>query len=218
MDERFHIIKFRCKDPMYVPYWRDSSVLTPIGLGRFIIYPLLQEMGETLSHHMSEYFLISEDEYYDRNYKIFYDSIPVQCVNIKFDTSEYSAILLVEDHIYTTYHLASNFIQPTKDYRTWYRNHAYGMKWFRISGILDKTMTRTIAYHKPYAPYNYDDNDNMLTRDVQYSVECIEDLGWTTKKKAVKYFKGLGYDFQTSEEIRKMWRQVYERRKKDGHR
>lgn len=215
MDKHFHIIKFRCKDPMYVPYWRDSSVLTPIGLGRFKIYPILQEMGETLSSHISEYVLISGDEYYDRNHKIFYDSIPVQPVDIKFDTSEYSAILLVEGFVYTTYHFASHFIKPTEDYRTWYRNHAYGMRWFCISGILGKTMTRTIAYHKPYAPYSYNDNDNILTRDVQYSIESIEDLGWTTKKKAVKHFKGLGYDFQTSEEIRKMWRQVYERRKKE---
>lgn len=214
MDTRFHIIKFRCKDPMYVPYWRDSSVLTPIGLGRFIIYPILQKMGETLSRHISEYSLISEDEYYKRNHSIFYDSIPTQCVDIKFDTDEYSAILLVGDYIYTTYHFASDFIKPSENWRTWYRNHAYGMRWFHISGILDKTMTRTIAYRKPYAQYSFD-NEYPLTRDVQYSVESIEDLGWTTKKKAVKHFKGLGYDFQTSEEIRKMWRQVYERRKRE---
>jgi hypothetical protein len=199
---------------MYKPYWRDSSVLTPIGFGRFIIYPIIQEMGETLSHHMPEYSLISEEEYYDRNHKIFYDSIPVQCVDIKFDTSEYSAILLIENLIYITYHFKSDFIKPTENHRTWYRNHAYGTRWFHIRDILDKTMTRTIAYHKPYATYDFD-NEYPLTRDVQYSVECIEDLGWTTKKKAVKHFKGLGYNFQTSEEIRKMWRQVYERRKKD---
>ena len=210
MDKRFYyIIKFRCKDPMYKPYWRDSSVLTPIGLGRFIIYPALQKMGESLSHAIHDPCLISEDEYYKRNHSIFYDAIPVQCVDIKFDTDEYSAILLVAGHIYTTYHLMSDFIKPTNDYRTWYRNHAYGMKYFFIGDILDKTMTRTIAYHKPYGQY-----DDMLTRDVQYSVECIENLGRTTKTKAVKYFKGLGYNFQTSEEIRKMWRQVYERRKK----
>lgn len=214
MDKHFYIIKFRCKDPMYKPYWRDSSVLTPIGFGRFIIYPILQEMGETLSHHISNSLLISEDEYYDRNHKIFYDSIPVQPVDIKFDSDEYSAILLVEGFVYTTYNFASDFIKPTENWRTWYRNHAYGMRLFHIRDILDKTMTRTIAYHKPYATYDFD-NEYPLTRDVQYSVECIEDLGWTTKKKAVKQFKGLGYDFQTSEEIRKMWRQVYERRKKE---
>lgn len=217
MEKHFHIIKFKCKDPMYVPYWRDSSVLTPIGLGRFIIYPILREMGETLSRYISEYRLISEDEYYDRNYKIFYESIPVQCVDIKFDTDEYSAILLVENQIYTTYQLESDYIKPSKDYRTWYKKYAYGMRWFCLNGILNKTMTRTIAYHKPYAPYNCNDDDR-LTRDVQYSVESIEDLGWTTKEKAVKHFKSLGYDFQTSKEIRKMWKQVYERRKKDGRR
>jgi len=217
MNKRFHIIKFRCKDPMYKPYWRDSSSLTPIGLGRSIIYPILQEMGETLSPHISDYCLLSGDEYYDRNHKIFYESIPVQCADIKFETDEYSAILLIEDYIYITYDFKSDIIKPTDDYRTWYRNYAYGMRWFYIGGILDKTMTRTISYHKPYAPYNCDDYC-MLTRDVQYSVECIEKLDMTTKKKAVKHFKSLGYNFQTSEEIRKMWRQVYERRKKSNGR
>lgn len=215
MDKQlYHIIKFSCKDPMYVPYRRDSSELTPIGLGRSKIYPILQEMGETLTHKVSDYILISEDEYYEYNHRIFYDSIPVQCVDIKFDTSEYSAIMLVESLIHTTYEFSSNWIKPDKDdHRTWYKNYAYGMRWFYIGGILNKTMTRTISYHEPYAPYTCNDDDYKSTRNIQYSVECIEDLGVTTKKKAVKHFKSLGYNFQTSEEIKKMWRQVRERRR-----
>ena len=200
MKETYYIIKFKCNDPKYTPYSRCDT-LTPIGFGRKVILPHIQEMVEMLYENddFNRGKLITYDEYIDKYWSRRYDLIPAQCANIEFEPSGYSAIVLVRGWIWDVGYIKSYENDKYKFSYEYYESY-YNVLW-----ALNTSITRTIGYR----PIEYHrDLPRTITRDVHYSIELIDTIDDATKQAAVKYFKNCGYCFQTSKEIREMWKQT----------